>query len=144
MLKRVSGRENRFHKDTDHCISKALCDTHDNTLLVIESLRGIVSDRDKEKNSRRELHGWTFYELEQFLRYKAVLSGSMVLKVDPYCTSQRCPVCGKISKDHRHRDRHMYECSCGYAGTDDVTAALNIRELGIRWLGGDKEPSYRR
>ena len=45
-------------------------------------------------------------------------------------TSQRCPKCGRINKDNRDHDLHLYHCDCcGYSSNDDRIAAINIQYL---------------
>ena len=84
-LKRISGRENRWMSDVNHQISKTLVQTYGtNTLFVLEDLAGVsFSDENLTKGSKsnRDLRSWTFYQLEQFLTYKAHESGSEVIKV---------------------------------------------------------------
>ncbi|MBP3041742.1 transposase [Bacillaceae bacterium Marseille-Q3522] len=58
--------------------------------------------------------------MEQDLTYKARLNQSEVIKVDAHYTSQRCPKCGTIDKEHRNHDIHEYHCqNCGYRSNDD-------------------------
>ena len=149
-LKRISGRENRWMSDVNHQISKTLVDKYGgNTLFVIEDLEGISFDaRNLEKRDaqgRNSLRSWAFYELEQFLTYKAEQIGSQVLKVPADYTSQRCPKCGRIHKENRDHKIHEYICdSCGYRSNDDRVAAMNLYELGTMYVSGDTNPRFGR
>ena len=58
--------------------------------------RGISSVENKRHASQ-----WAFAEVRRFLEYKAVLSGSLCVKVDADYTSQACPHCGYISRENR-------------------------------------------
>ena len=148
VLKRISGRENRFMSDVNHQISKALVDKYgENTLFVLEDLRGVsfaeenLSNRNKAK--KRELRSWTFYQLEQFLNYKAESIGSKVIRVSAEYTSQRCPKCGRIHKLNRHHEIHEYICdTCGYRSNDDRIGAMNIQTLGALYVSGDTNPRF--
>ena len=60
------------------------------------------------RKNNRSLNSWSFYRLAKFIEYKAALAGLLVIRVDPYKTSQRCPHCGET---HKAKDRH-YECEC--------------------------------
>lgn len=97
VLKRISGRENRWMSDVNHCLSKTLVDKYGpNTLFVIEDLTDVSFAEQLDNRSskqRNELRSWSFYQLEQFLTYKAEADCSAVLKVAPEYTSQRCPKC---------------------------------------------------
>lgn len=148
VLKRISGRENRWMSDVNHQISKTLVDKYgEDTLFVIEDLKNVsFSDdnlSDRSKKQRRELRTWTFYQFEQYLTYKARANSSNVLKVIPDYTSQRCPKCGRINKDNRHHATHEYVCDCcGYRSNDDRVAAMNIQLLGTMYVSGDANPRF--
>ena len=79
-LKRISGRENRFMSDVNHRISKTLVDTYgSDTLFVMEDLTNVSFDEANLSENRKQnnsLRSWAFYQLEQYLSYKAVSSGS--------------------------------------------------------------------
>ena len=97
----------------------------------------------RRKENRYEHHSWSFYDLEQKLRYKAHLNESEVLLVDAHYTSQRCPKCGSIDKSNRDKDVHQYTCSnCGYSSNDDRVGAMNIYELGKWFVSGIEKPSF--
>ena len=148
VLKRLSGRENRWMSDVNHCISKTLVDKYGgNILFVIEDLAGVsffeknLSNRNS--SSRNELRSWAFYALEQYLIYKAAEKGSFVIKVSPKYTSQRCPKCGRIRKENRIHDRHEYICdACGYRSNDDRIGAMNLLDLGLQYLSGIEKPMF--
>ena len=148
VLKRLSGRENRWMSDINHQMSKTLVQEYGgNTLFVIEDLAG-VSFSEENLNSRnsdgkRALRSWTFYQLEQFLIYKSHEIGAEVIKVPANYTSQRCPVCGRIHKENRKHDTHEYICDiCGYRSNDDRIGAMNLFELGMEFLNGEESPHF--
>ena len=148
VLKRISGRENRWMTDVNHQVSKTLVDTYSaGTLFVMEDLVGIsFSERllaNRNTEGRNELRSWSFYQLEQFLTYKASERGSLVLKVPADYTSQRCPKCGRIHKASRHHDIHEYICdACGYRSNDDRVGAMNLYTLGTMYVSGDQHPRF--
>lgn len=74
------------------------------------------------RKNNRSLNSWSFYRLAKFIEYKAALAGILVIRVDPYKTSQRCPICGE---DHKTKDR-KYVCECGFHAHRDVVGAINI------------------
>ena len=122
-LKRISGRENRWMTDVNHRLSKTLVEKYgSNTLFVIEDLAGVTfeeSNLNGKAEENADKRSWAFYQLEQFLNYKAILNNSAVLKVSAQYTSQRCPKCGSICKENRDHHRHLYSCKCGYKSNDD-------------------------
>ena len=147
-LKRISGRENRWMTDINHQISKTLVTRYgSNTLFALEDLTGVSFSEDnlshRKDGGRRQLRSWTFYQLEQFLIYKAHEAGSEVLKVKADYTSQRCPKCGRIHKENRDHDLHEYVCDCcGYRSNDDRVGAMNIQLLGTMYISGDTNPRF--
>ena len=74
------------------------------------------------RKNNRSLNSWSFYRLAKFIEYKAALAGIRLVYVDPYKTSQRCPVCGM---EHKAKDR-KYVCECGFHAHRDVVGAINI------------------
>ena len=148
VLKRMSGRENRWMTDVNHRLSKTLVDMYGkNTMFVLEDLTNVSFSEEtlnnKNKDGRNELRSWTFYQLEQFLEYKAKANSSDVVKVSANYTSQRCPKCGRIHKENRHHDTHEYICdSCGYRSNDDRIGAMNIYTLGTMYVSGDTNPRF--
>lgn len=147
-LKRISGRENRWMSDVNHQISKTLVDRYGSgTLFAVEDLTGVSFSEEnlssRTKKQRKDLRTWSFYQLEQFLTYKAEAIGSEVLEVKPDYTSQRCPKCGRILKANRHHEIHEYICDCcGYHSNDDRVGAMNIQLLGTMYLSGDMHPRF--
>ena len=145
-LRSLSGRESRWMNDVNHQLSKTLVKTYGKqTLFVLEELTGVTFDtvRSRKKKHRYEHHSWSFYDLEQKLRYKAHLNESEVVLVDAHYTSQRCPKCGNIDKSNRNKNLHQYKCSnCGYSSNDDRIGAMNIYELGKWFVSGVEKPSF--
>jgi len=127
-LKTLSGKEARFHRDTNHCISKMLVakaiDT--SSLIVLEDLQGIQERCTVRKSQRRKQHNWSFYQLRQFIDYKAAISGVPVVYINPAYTSQECPICHHISHANRPTRDEFCCTSCGFSGPADNVAARNI------------------
>lgn len=147
-LKAISGRENRWMSDVNHQISKTLVQKYGkDTLFVLEDLAGVSfeeSNLSRTTKQNYELRSWAFYQLEQFLTYKAHENRSEVLKVSARYTSQRCPKCGTIRKENRNHHKHLYSCQCGYESNDDRIGAMNIQLLGTMWISGNDNPRYER
>ena len=147
-LKAISGRENRWMSDVNHQISKTLVQKYGkDTLFVLEELAGVSfeeSNLSRTAKQNYDLRSWSFYQLEQFLTYKAHENRSEVLKVSAKYTSQRCPKCGIIRKANRDHHKHLYSCQCGYKSNDDRIGVMNIQLLGTMWISGDTHPRYER
>ena len=142
-LKKIGQRENRWMTDINHQLSKTLVNKYGkNTLFVIEDLAGVREATEKSnKDSRYENVSWAFYQLAQFLTYKSNLNSSKTVELPAEYTSQRCPRCGRIRKENRDHILHLYTCDkCGYRTNDDRLAAINIQQLGARYVSGEEEP----
>lgn len=144
-LKRLSQKENRWMSDINHCLSKTLVDTYgQNSLFVLEDLSGVTFEKaNSNKSQTRELHSWAFYDLQTKLAYKARKNKSQVLIVSAKYTSQRCPKCGQIRKENRNHALHRYDCAyCGFKTNDDRVGAMNLYELGKRYISGIENPKF--
>ncbi len=134
LLKQLSGKEQRWMRDLNHRISKAIvqsCQPGD--VIVMENLKHI-RDRIKVARKQRQVqHSWAFGQLGDFIEYKAAEKGIATEYVDPRYTSQKCPICKHVSKNNRHQ--HLFACkSCGYTANADINAAVNIRQVYLDTL----------
>jgi putative transposase len=125
-LKAMSGREKRFMKDVNHCVSKKLARQSHISVFSLEDLSGIRSQR-RGKKLNKWLSSWSFHQLELFLAYKSEALGKRVAFVDARYTSQKCSVCKHIARTNRHKSR--FHCrNCGHKAHADVNAAVNVRD----------------
>ncbi|URN36396.1 RNA-guided endonuclease TnpB family protein [Lactobacillus helveticus] len=144
-LKKIGQRENRWMSDVNHRLTKTLIDHYgSNTIYALEDLTDVrFATKKSPKDQRYEIVSWAFYQFEQFLTYKANLNSSAVVKVPVKYTSQRCPKCGRIHKDNRDHELHLYTCDkCGYKSNDDRLAAMNIQLLGTLYRSGEEAPQF--
>lgn len=68
-LRKNAGRERRFQKDVNHCISKALVKKAvvSCKAIALEDLSGIRERVTVRHEHRYERHSWAFFQLRQFL-----------------------------------------------------------------------------
>ncbi|HEY6411564.1 MAG TPA: transposase [Ktedonobacteraceae bacterium] len=168
----ISGRERRLKCQTNHAVARRILERAPHALIGIEQLTGI-RERTKRRKWRRKKQGkgservsvkqrksnrvyshWSFAELHAMLAYKAVLGGSMVVRVDADNTSKGCPKCGQVSAENRPGKGLLFCCvNCHYTLHADLVGARNIalRTLLVRqdWArtghlsvapGSDKDP----
>ena len=131
-LVRLREQEQRFRADINHQISKQiLSGMKPGDILVLEELKNIrIRSKYFNKKMRRLLNSWSFFQLEQFLTYKATAMGIIVVKVNPAYTSQTCSECGCCEK--KNRSGSDFCCtSCGFKLNADLNASRNIRNLNI-------------
>ncbi len=138
-LKQRRQKESRFVADVNHCISKRLVEVAKGTqrAIVLEDLKGIRERARKGtrktvcKTMRQVLSSWSFYQLRQFIEYKARAAGILVIYVDPRNTSRTCSKCGNVDKKNRRDQKHFVCNACGHALNADINAALNIARRGV-------------
>lgn len=128
LLRRLSGKEARFRKNINHSISKALVNEAQQAgaAIALEDLTGIRKAKVR-KAQRREHHGWSFYQLREFISYKAKIAGVPVVLVNPAYTSKTCSRCHHIGS----RNGKDFKCkNCGLHIDADWNGSLNISTLG--------------
>lgn len=141
-LKLIGKRENRWMRDVNHCVSKALCNNaKPSSLFVLEDLSNVRSATERVKRKDRYVQvSWAYYDLEMKLKYKAEQNGHCVIKVSPEYSSQRCPICGHVHHLNRNKRKHIFVCRhCGYRSNDDRIGAMNLAYLGDIYKTADAE-----
>lgn len=127
-LRKLSGKQRRFQRNTNHVISKAIVATAQRTgrAIALEDLTGIRGRVTARRRQRARLHNWSFFQLRSLIVYKARLAGVPVFLVDPKNTSRTCPACGCVDKANRPTQATFSCGSCGFAAPADHVAARNI------------------
>jgi putative transposase len=144
----ISGRERRLKADANHMVSKRIVTRYPNSLIGLEHLTDI-RDRTKRRKGKKAskkqrkanttYSKWSFAELQSMIAYKALMHGSMAIKVDANYTSKACPVCGHTCDENRPNHGLLFVCqNCHYTLHADLVGARNItmRTLLIRqdWM----------
>lgn len=135
-IKALDNKEQRYMKDQDHKVSRAIVEFARQTKVTTIRLEQLTNIRKTTRTSRKNeknLHTWSFYRLASFIEYKAELAGIKVEYVNPAYTSQTCPSCETRNKA---KDR-KYTCPCGFATHRDIVGALNIRYAPV--VGGNSQ-----
>lgn len=144
----ISGRERRLKADANHVVSKRIIDAHPHSFIGLENLTDIrerTKRRKGKKASKKQRKAnaayskWSFAELQSMIAYKALLQGSMAIKVDAHYTSKACPRCGHTCDGNRPHKGLLFVCqNCHYTLHADLVGARNIvmRTLLIRqdWM----------
>jgi putative transposase len=134
-LKKLSGKEARFKRNTNHVISKRIVQKAkaNEQGIAIEELRHIRSRTERTvRHSQRSRHSsWAFGQLRSFLTYKAALAGIPLHTVDPRNTSRTCHACGYCAKANRKSQASFVCQSCGLSMNADINAALNISRASV-------------
>lgn len=121
-IEKLRDKVTNFRRTTNHKYSKyivEMAEKHGCGIIQLEDLSGI-SDRDTF------LKQWSYYELQQFIEYKAKERGIEVKYINPEYTSQRCSSCGHIAEGNRVNQAEFQCTLCGYKTNADFNAAKNI------------------
>ena len=132
-LKKLSGKQARFQKNTNHVISKRIVQKAkaNGQDIAIEELRHIRQRSTVQHSQRNRQSNWSFWQLRFFLSYKAALAGVPLHTVDPRNTSRTCSVCGHCAKANRKRQAAFLCQSCGHTMNADINAAINISRAAV-------------
>jgi putative transposase len=133
-LRKAKRKESRFVRDTNHRISKHLVQkaSSGQRALAIEDLTGI-RERTRatvKKSQRCERMSWAFYQLRQFIAYKAKAAGIPLILVEARNTSRTCPQCGHCAKENRRSQSEFLCGKCGFSANADFVGAANVCRRG--------------
>ena len=130
-----------------HQASHAIVSNPDTQVIVLEDLKTVnltksaQGDRDapgKQVKAKSGLNraildkGW--YQLENFLAYKAKKCGKALFKVSAAYTSQECADCGHIHPDNRLTQSEFQCVHCGHTDHADRNAAKVIKKRAINLI----------
>ena len=108
--------------------------------IKLERLEGIRKNRKHSRSFQYSLNSWSFYQLQQFIEYKAKLQGVAVAHIEPAYTSQTCSRCSHMGD----RNVKSFKCPyCGHVENTDVNASFNIalRPIGVSQSDIDRDMS---
>jgi putative transposase len=131
-LKTLKNKESRVVRDLNHKISSKIVNEakRKKSGIVLEDLKEIRKTAKTNKKNRYALNSWSFYQLKNFIEYKAKLHGVPVAKIDPRYTSQQCSKCGLLGE----RKGKSFKCQCRHVEENaDVNASfvISLRHQGV-------------
>lgn len=140
LLKRLANKESRRIQHENHVISKQIIGEairHNCGVIRMERLTHIRSrTKTWNKHINRMIAGWSFYQLQQFVMYKAEGVGLCLEFIDPRYTSLTCHRCFQLGS----RNGEHFNCiTCGISHADVNAshvialggASVNTPELGV-------------
>src|SRR5699024_10023739 len=125
-LEKLSGKIARFKDHKNHVWSR---------YIVGEAIRnncGVIQMEDLTNISSDSafLKTWSYYDLQQKIKYKAEDESNEVVSINSKYTSQRCNRCGNINKENRNvkeNGQDKFKCmTCNHEENADLNAARNI------------------
>jgi IS605 OrfB family transposase len=133
LLCKIKRKQSRRTRHENHIVSKVIVDyaaTHRRT-IAIEDLGEVRSNGSKIR-SYTERSQWAFYQLGQFIRYKAALRGVEIIEVCAAYSSQECSRCHEITKPSGKK----FVCSrCFHQDHRDANAAFTLAQR-VMPIGG--------
>jgi len=135
------GKINDAYTTMNHQISRAVVDFAERNhagIIQVEDLSGLDDYLSGTFLGER----WRYYQLQQYIEYKAEQCGIGFRKVNPRYTSRRCSKCGYINNGFTRKSRDSnkekggktvkFECpECGHKSDPDYNAAKNLTVLGV-------------
>lgn len=126
-VKKIKNRESRIVRDINHKVSRFIVNKAIELKggLYLEDLKGIQNNKKHRKRFNYALNSWSFYQLREFIEYKALLAGIPVTYEEPAYTSKVCSRCGLVGE----RNGKHFKCSNGHVEHADSNAAFNLAFL---------------
>lgn len=111
-------------------------DQEDLRLVVVEKLKDLKKGKQKNrgKEFRKTLSNWNYRELLNTIQMRCEENRVSFRSVNPYKTSQQCPVLTCSHTERENRSGEKFKClRCGYSNQADLVGSLNILD---RFLSG--------
>ena len=124
-LNHIKRRELNIVRDLNHKISKKIVLTakENGCSIKLENLKGIRNNKKQARSFHYSLSSWSYFQLRNFIEYKAKKFGVDVGFVVPAYTSKKCSKCGTIGI---RKDKSFTCPQCGHVDHADANAAFNI------------------
>jgi len=124
-VKKIGHKERRIVSDELHKIAKDVVDEAEryNAIIAIGNLKGVRNNKGRRVN--RKINAMPFYRLKEYIKYKALERGILVIEVPEFNTSKQCSKCGSMNT--KRPSQGLFIClDCGYQINADVNGAKNI------------------
>ena len=133
---KIADKYSRFKETYNHKISRyivSLAVKYNVACVQMEDLTGF-----NQYQSDTLLKNWSYYDLQQKIKYKANEQGIIVNFINPQFTSQRCNKCGYINdkkvRDYKEDDINFVCPKCGHSEKVNINASKNIAIPNIESL----------
>lgn len=121
-LKKLRRKEANKNRNFYHNLSKRLINDTRANVIVLESLKGVKAKKNKYQK-RNRISQVPFFQLKQFITYKALLAEKTVIEVSPNHTSQIDSQTGTMGGTRKGR---RYYSQSGKVYDADINGAINI------------------
>ena len=143
-LSKVSAQLSNIRKDFNHQVSKKIVNT-EAEVIVFEDLKlknmtrsasGSVEEPGKNVNAKsglnRSLLSCNLGQQYEFVKYKAIREGKLVLKVNAHGSSIECRKCAHTDSGNRPTQSEFRCLRCGHEENADLQASQVIAQRGLR------------
>jgi len=125
LLVKINRTQSNRTKDINHKVSKQIID-----FAILHRKAIALEDLSKIKSGKCgkfvKKSNWSYFQLEQFIKYKASLHGIPVVYINPAYTSKTCSRCGIINNVQGKK----FSCiNCNHKDHRDANAAFNIAKF---------------
>ncbi|WP_456487719.1 RNA-guided endonuclease InsQ/TnpB family protein, partial [Candidatus Alkanophaga liquidiphilum] len=131
-IKNIGRKERRIVNDELHKVAKDIveeAEKHD-AIIAIGDLEGIRKNH-KGRKANRKVNSMPFYKLKEYIKYKALERGILVIEIPEFNTSKQCSRCGSL----RTERPGVFICEdCGYQINADVNGAKNILKRAVGYM----------
>ena len=121
-LDRLRDKEKNFATTYNHMISKNVVEFAKKNQCEYINMEKLT----KDGFNNTILRNWSYYQLQQYIEYKAEREGIKVRYIDPSYTSQTCARCGHVDKENRQTQEKFICTKCGFELNADHNASINI------------------
>ena len=120
-LDRLRDKEKNFATTYNHMISKNVVEFAKKNQCEYINMEKLT----KDGFNNAILRNWSYYQLQQYIEYKAEREGIKVRYIDPAYTSQTCARCGHVDKENRQTQEKFICTKCGFELNADHNASIN-------------------
>ena len=124
---KIGDKYTRFRDTYNHKVTRYIIDLAIKNKVKHIQMENLSGFSDYQTESL--LKNWSYYDLQNKLKYKAEEKGIDVILVNPKYTSKRCSRCGCIHEANRNckENQGKFECQvCGHKENADINASKNI------------------
>src|SRR5438552_1381006 len=132
--RRTSRTSNLLHNATKTIVAVAV---QRRTAIVLENIGGIRSlyrkGNGQGRKYRGRMNGWSYYEAQRQIEYKARWAGLPVIRLSRSETrgsSVTCPRCGERLQSDKRLERKLWCGRCRIVMDRDMVAAINLARRG--------------
>ncbi len=124
-------------KDWLHKLSRKYADNYD--MVAVEKLN--ISGMVRNHHLAKSISDASWNTFSNMLFYKSQILGKVFIQVPPHYTSQKCSQCGTIVPKSLSVRTHICP-ECGFIGSRDWNAAINILKFGKELAVGESRTKF--